>query len=126
MNMGPLLPRSSVDSRPGCAGGISDVRLWIGTMPVSDAEITSLAGTHDIIAIGMRADEVRRSLHGAATTFVRVADVAATGPIVAPPAAGEIRIGGVPASRPAAVERVAEVVSQACGVPVSGFSLADL
>jgi aminodeoxyfutalosine synthase len=95
-------------------------------MPVSEAEIASLAGTHDIIAIGMRADEVRRSLHGAATTFVRVADVAATGPVAVATAAGEVRIAGIPASRSAAVERVAEVVSQSRGLPVSAFSLADL
>src|SRR5690242_14886529 len=101
--------------------------MSIGTMPVSDAEIATLAATHDIITIGMRADDVRRQLHGARTTFVRVADVSAdAGPVEWPPAAGEIRIVGVPASRSAAVERAAAVVAQARGVPVSGFSLADL
>src|SRR5438874_5936219 len=103
-----------------------DVRLPIGTMPVSDAEIETLAATHDIITIGMRADEVRRQLHGSRTTFVRVADVPLEGPISWPPAAGEIRIVGVPPTRSAAVERVAAVVGQVHGVPVSAFSLADL
>jgi aminodeoxyfutalosine synthase len=39
---------------------------------------------------------------------------------------GEIRITGAPASRGAAMDRVGEVVALAGGVPVSGFSLADL
>src|SRR5687767_5933914 len=97
-------------------------------MPVTEAELASLATSHDIISLGMRADEARRARHGARTTFVRVADVSAEpgAPIASPPAAGEIRIVGAPASRTAAIERVKEVVAQANGVPVSGFSLADL
>jgi len=95
---------------------------------IADQELTSLAASHDIISIGMLADEVRRRRHGARTTFVRVADVAAEldAPIAAPPAAGELRIVGAPASRAAAVERVRRVVEAARGVPVTGFSLADL
>jgi len=97
-------------------------------MPVTEAEFASLANSHDIISLGMRADEARRARHGARTTFVRVADVSSEpgAPIASPPAAGEIRIVGSPASRTAAIERVKEVVAQANGVPVSGFSLADL
>ena len=97
-------------------------------MPVTEAELASLATSHDIISLGMLADEARRVRHGARTTFVRVADVSSE-PGVAfapPPGAGEIRIVGSPASRRAALERVREVVAQAHGVPVSGFSLADL
>jgi aminodeoxyfutalosine synthase len=97
-------------------------------MPVTEAELASLAASHDIISLGMLADEARRARHGARTTFVRVADVSSEpgGPIASPPGAGEIRIVGSPASRTAAIERVKEVVAQAHGVPVSGFSLADL
>lgn len=97
-------------------------------MPVTDAEIGSLAASHDIINIGMLADRVRRERHGVRTTFVRVASIAAGvgAPIAWPPSAGEIRIDGVPASRQAAVERVGQVVAAAGGTPVSAFSLADL
>ena len=97
-------------------------------MPVTEAELASLAASHDIISLGMLADDARRARHGARTTFVRVADVSAEPgePIVPPPGAGEIRIVGSPASRTAAIDRVKEVVAQAHGVPVSGFSLADL
>ena len=97
-------------------------------MPVTDAELVALAATHDIITLGMQADEVRRARHGQTTTFVRVAEVAVGPgqPIVVPPAAGELRITGTPASRSGAIERTAEVARAARGLPVSGFSLADL
>jgi aminodeoxyfutalosine synthase len=97
-------------------------------MPVTDAEITSLAASHDIIAIGMEADAVRREKHGNKTTFVRVAAVAATpgAALEWPASAGEIRITGVPDAPSAAVARVKAVVERAKGTPVSAFSLADL
>src|SRR5258708_6987790 len=97
-------------------------------MPVTDTEIASLAGTHDVVSLGARADDVRRERHGTRTTFVRVASVGADpgGSLEWPPAAGEIRIVGAPASRAAAVSRVSAVASAANGVPVSAFSLPDL
>ena len=97
-------------------------------MTVSDPELAGLADTHDIISLGMLADEVRRRRHGTKTTFVRVADVAVDSsvPIAIPPAAGEVRIVGTPASRAAAVDRVARVAAAAHGAGISGFSLADL
>jgi len=96
-------------------------------VPVSDADLTTLAASHDIITIGMQADAVRREKHGNRTTFLRVAivDAAPGAAQTWPAAAGEIRIVGVPASRAAAVARVGEVAA-AKGVPVSGFALSDL
>jgi aminodeoxyfutalosine synthase len=97
-------------------------------MTASEQAYHALASSHDIIEIGMQADEVRRGRNGTKTTFVRVADVAADSgaPVTAPVAAGEIRIVGVPESRAAATARVMEVKAAANGTPVSGFSLADL
>jgi 2-iminoacetate synthase ThiH len=97
-------------------------------MPVSDQELSTLAASHDIIEIGMRADDARRQRHGARTTFVRVShvDAAPGAPIAVASAAGEIRIAGTPATRAAALARVQEVAAAARGVPLSGFSLADL
>lgn len=91
-------------------------------------DIRALAESHDILRLGVLADDVRRARHGAQTTFVRVADVPAdpAAPVVRPPAAGELRIVGLPATRAAAVERAAAVAAAAGGVPVTGFSLADL
>jgi aminodeoxyfutalosine synthase len=95
---------------------------------VSNAELTALAATHDIITLGMQADEARRARHGTRTTFVRVAVVDAVpgGPVEVPPAAGEVRIAGNPGSLQAALDRTREVAAAAGRVPVSGFSLADL
>src|SRR6185437_7444537 len=97
-------------------------------MQVTDAELTTLAQTHDIINLGALADDVRRRRHGTTTTFVRVATVAADpgSPVAHPPAAGELRIVGTPASRAAAVARVREVAAATGGAAVTGFSLADL
>jgi len=95
---------------------------------ISAAELTSLASSHDIISIGMLADDFRRQRHGARTTFVRVATTSADvgTPVIRPPSAGELRIVGEPESRAAAVERVREVAAVAAGSPVTAFSLADL
>jgi aminodeoxyfutalosine synthase len=97
-------------------------------MTVTENELSALAVSHDILTIGMRADDVRRSLHGAKTTFLRVADldVAPGASVVVPPGARELRIVGMPASVEAAVARVDEVCAAAGQVPVSAFSLADL
>jgi len=95
---------------------------------IADRELTSLAASHDIISLGMMADDVRRQRHGTRTTFVRVAQVPsdAEAAVDLPPAAGEVRIVGAPSSRAAAVARVRRVVEASRGVAVSGFSLADL
>jgi aminodeoxyfutalosine synthase len=97
-------------------------------MHVSESDLMTLAASHDIIALGVQADEVRRARHGARTTFVRVAIVSAdpAAPIVRPSAAGELRIQGAPATRASAIERVRAVAASAAGAPVTGFSLADL
>jgi len=90
------------------------------------ADFRELTSSHDIISIGMRADEVRRQLHGTTTTFVRVVEAGLSGDVVVPPGAGEVRILGTPDDRSAAVARIGAVLAQARGVPVSAYSLADL
>jgi aminodeoxyfutalosine synthase len=97
-------------------------------MTVTNSELTTLASSHDIINLGALADDVRRERHGTTTTFVRVATVSAEpgADVAHPPAAGEVRIAGTPASRAAAIDRVREVAASAGGAVVTGFSLADL
>lgn len=97
-------------------------------MPTADPGIANLAMSHDIISLGMLADDVRRRRHGTKTTFVRVADIAVdtVAPIAIAASAGEARIVGVPASRPAAIDCVRRVAAAAHGAAVSGYSLADL
>ena len=97
-------------------------------MTVTDAELATLASSHDIISIGTAADEVRRQRHGARTTYVRVAHVEATpgSAMTIPQSAGEVRIDGAPASRAKACDRVRELIAAVGPTPLSGFSLADL
>ena len=82
-------------------------RLAQGKLQPADAEI--VLGSHDLVAIGMMADEIRRRV-GRDTTFVRVFEahvdaVPATLPVNV--TAGEFRLTGRPASLAAAVAAVA-------------------
>ena len=66
---------------------------------ISEAEAQELLESKDLIAIGMRADDVRRRLHGARTTFVRVFELHVDVPVTSLPprtSAGEFRIVGSP------------------------------
>jgi hypothetical protein len=95
---------------------------------LTEGEIASVDAIQDLLGIGRGAEEFWRGNHGTRTTFLRVADIsAAAGSVPSwPAAAGEIRIVGTPTGRQAAVSRVREVSALAHGIPVSGFSLADL
>jgi 2-iminoacetate synthase ThiH len=92
-------------------------------------EAAMIVGSHDLIAIGAMADDVRRQLHGLETTFVRVFEMHVDGvPPVLPPnvAAGEFRIVGRPTSIETACSAVAAARQIAGATPLTGFSLADL
>jgi aminodeoxyfutalosine synthase len=96
-------------------------------LQVGDASV--IMGSHDLIAVGMMADEVRRRMHGAATTFVRVFEMHVDAvPRELPPGvqAGEFRLAGRPASLEAAVAAVAIARRLAGNGVLTGFSLADL
>lgn len=96
---------------------------------ISEADVHDMLESRDLIAIGAKADEVRRRLHGARTTFVRVFEIHVDAPPSSVPAgtsAGEFRIVGRPTSLETAVACVRTAVSLADGVPVTGFSLADV
>lgn len=96
---------------------------------LTHAEAAALLDSHDLIAIGSRADQVRRRIHGARTTFVRVLELHVDAPSPGAPvtlAAGEIRIVGRPASVDAAVAAVRAAASFAGGTPVTGFALDEL
>jgi aminodeoxyfutalosine synthase len=82
-----------------------------------------------LVDVGVQGDDVRRRMHGARTTFVRVFEVHVDAPVsVRPPglSAGEVRIVGRPASEAAATGAVKAAVALAEGAPLTGFSLADL
>jgi aminodeoxyfutalosine synthase len=91
-------------------------------------EIQQLAATHDILSVGMLADEVRRRAHGTRVTFVRVACCAHDKPLAeaVPPAAREVRLTGTPASLDVALTAVHAARAVAGDRVLSGFSMTDL
>lgn len=96
---------------------------------ISESEAQEILQNRDLIAIGIRADDVRRRLHGSRTTFVRVFELHVDAPPASLPSstsAGEFRIIGRPASLEAAVAAVKNALRVAGSVPVTGFSLVDL
>ena len=89
----------------------------------------ALLNTRNLVDVGVQGDDVRRRMHGARTTFVRVFEVHVDAPVPARPAglsAGEVRIVGRPASEAAATGAVRAAAALAHGAPLTGFSLADL
>jgi aminodeoxyfutalosine synthase len=96
---------------------------------LNDRDVPVLLESHDLIAIGMMADDVRRQRHGVETTFVRVFEmhVDAVPPVLPPDiSAGELRLIGVPSSAEAAVAAVVAAKRLAVDIALTGFSLADL
>ena len=91
-------------------------------------EIEELADTHDILAVGMLADEARRRAHGTRVTFVRVACCAYDKPLAeaVPPAAREVRLTGAPPSLDVALSAVQSAKAVAGDRMLSGFSIVDL
>jgi aminodeoxyfutalosine synthase len=96
---------------------------------ISVEEAQGILDSHDLIAIGARADEERRGRHGTRTTFLRVLEVHVDAvPLSLPTSidAGEIRLTGRPQSVESAKASVDRARNLARTSPVSGFSLEDL
>lgn len=96
---------------------------------VTDDDARLLLGSHDLIAIGMMGDEVRRRMHDRRTTFVRVLEIHVDAvPALLPPgvAPGEMRLVGDPGSTARARSAVQAARRLAADIPLTGFSLADL
>lgn len=96
---------------------------------ITEEDIQTLAATSDLVALGMIAEGVRERKHQRRITFVRVFDVpamASTSAAQVPDGAGEVRLTGVVDDLGAALRHVRAVSEAARGLPVSGFSLADL
>jgi CofH/MqnC-like protein len=96
---------------------------------ISETEAQELSESKNLITIGVKADEVRRRLHGARTTFVRVFEIHLDAPVAALPSrtsAGEFRIIGSPKSLQAAADAVRSAKALAASAPLTGFSLAEL
>ena len=91
-------------------------------------EIQALAATPDVLPLGMLADTLRRRLHGARATYLRVSscpfDQSFTDAVL--PAAQEICITGTPESLVVAVTALETARRVAGDRTVSGFSWADI
>ncbi len=91
--------------------------------------LRALLTTPNLIDVGVEGDAVRREMHGNRTTFLRVFEIHVDAPPASAPAgmaAGEIRIIGKPSSDEAAMRAAGAAAAWAGGLPVAGFSLADL
>src|SRR4051794_39277324 len=96
---------------------------------ISEFEVQELLDGKNLITIGTKADEVRRRLHGARTTFIRVFEIHIEAPVatLAPhTSAGEFRIVGRPASLDLSLDVVRRAKALAGAVPLTGFSLSAL
>lgn len=88
---------------------------------LSADEVQQLWTAHDLVGLGVLADETRRRRHADVVTFVRVADVAVEHAAAAaiPPGAGEVRVHGTPAAIRAGLDELARLVERAAGIPVT-------
>jgi len=89
----------------------------------------ALTKGHDLIALGVAADEAKRRRHDDRVTFVQLVSVeldsdGSEWPAEATP--GEVRLCGTPSDTTAAVGAVRHAVERAGGVPVTGFAVGDL
>ena len=91
-------------------------------------DLEMLAGTPDILQVGMLADTVHRSLHGTRVTYLRVALCAFDKPFTeaVPLAAREVRVTGKPESLDVAVTAIEAARAVAGERTVSGFSWLDV
>jgi hypothetical protein len=98
------------------------------TAPVTVEDAERFWQAPDILALGIRADEVRRQRHGDRVTFVRVAalPLQTAADAAWPATARELRIVGRPRDVAEAEQAVSAVVRRSRGTPVTAFSIADL
>ena len=91
-------------------------------------DLAQLAATPDILQLGMLADTVRRRVHGAQVTYVRVALCPFDKPFTdaVPLAAREVRVTGKPETLEIAVTAVEGARAVAGERAVSGFSWLDV
>jgi aminodeoxyfutalosine synthase len=91
------------------------------------AVVEGLAASPDILPAGMLADALKRRLHGATVTFLRVAicpfDRSFADAV--PPAAREVRIAGAPETLDVALSAIGSARAGAGERAVSGFSWTD-
>jgi len=89
-------------------------------------EIEQILASPDLIRVGILGETARKQLSGEDITFGRVCEVSSAVLSAGFGAAGEVRLVGVPTSVDEACDRVRAAAAWAPGVPLTGFSAADL
>jgi aminodeoxyfutalosine synthase len=99
-----------------------------GGADLEPSVIGELAASPDILPAGMLADALKRRLHGARVTFLRVAicpfDRSFADAV--PPAAAEVRVTGAPETLAVALNAIASARAVAGERPVTGFTWSDV
>jgi aminodeoxyfutalosine synthase len=95
---------------------------------LSPDEIRDLAGSPDVLSLGMLADTFRRGLHGNRTTFLRVAEVELGGDAATsvPPAAREVRLTGSAGDLDGCAAAIGRVRDVAGDRTIAGLSWSDV
>jgi aminodeoxyfutalosine synthase len=94
--------------------------------PLTRAEAERVLASPDLVSVGLLGEQARKAKHGNRVTFGRVCVLEPGSPTTQSGEAGELRLAGKPASIAEARERVRAAVALATGVPLTGFSAADL
>jgi len=97
-----------------------------GGKPLSRAQAEDLLNDPDLVSVGLLGEQARKAVTGDRVAYGRVLLVAGGVPAEGRAEAGEVRLAGTPASSADAVARVRQAARQVPGVPLTGFSLADL
>lgn len=94
---------------------------------LANGEIATIAGTADVLSLGMIADAVRRHLHDERVTYLRVAPYTLDAPVDTVPAeAREVRLSGAAPDRRTLLAAVERARAAAGDRVVSGLSWTDV
>jgi aminodeoxyfutalosine synthase len=109
------------------ASALSEIEARVAAgEPLAAGDAARLLASSDLIAVGMLGEMARKARHGDRVTYGRVLIVGAGTPPADRGDAAEVRIVATPASVDAAVAAVRAAAPIAAGLPLTGFSTADL
>jgi CofH/MqnC-like protein len=107
--------------------GLTDLEEKVAArQSLTRADAERVAACVDLVSVGMLGEQARTARHGQRVTFARICEIDG---LTLPPdrgEAGEVRIVARAESIDDARHRVRRAVTFAAGVPLTGFSVADL
>lgn len=109
------------------ASRVSDFESIVGAgTPLSRAQAEDVLADPDLVSVGVLGEQARKAITGDRVTYGRVLVLTGAAPAGSVGDAGEVRLAGAPASVDEALARVRAAAGLAGGVPLTGFSVADL